>query len=517
MTQEANGSAEARADSPPKSENWSFIEPQPIREDQVQNAVKFLAHSKVKGSPIEHRRSFLERKGLSREEIDEAFRRVPDPPTGSRNDIVTSEGRYTVLPPSQAQSGALQQVVPAQQQPALQQIVGVAPPAMQQAQRKPRLLHFVLGVGFLTAVGAGTGVLFQRVLAPKLRAWIRAAASEDDVEQIKPLKLSPVEEAAHTAAAAANTAAIAAAEVASTYREMLKSRTEEWRHLTSIIKSLENHTQELKNALLSMGTLSQDMDGQKQMPPVANGNLEEHSQKASIKTSGGTASFLDQLQEVGQIQISNSVTKTERSNGNLGTFQTTSSSARVPGNEGWNQGSTSLVLQGKAAAYVNHASRINTVKDEPWWRNKKGEAENFTSSERPAESTVQITEIDGLQEGDSFVVENSFSTAGGGGTSGLSISGPSTQGWAPPPVPHTVMPGAAAAIRYRKIVTKDDSKSTLQEKVAPFQSSSGEFQEATAIEEESQSSMVETPEDAGQEGVLSEETKTYADVLKEET
>lgn len=60
-----------------KSDKWRFIESQPIREDQVDNAVKFLSHPKVKGSPVVYRRSFLERKGLTREEIDEAFRRVP--------------------------------------------------------------------------------------------------------------------------------------------------------------------------------------------------------------------------------------------------------------------------------------------------------------------------------------------------------------------------------------------------------------------------------------------------------
>jgi hypothetical protein len=50
---------------------------QPMREDYIQNAVKFLSHPKVKGSPVFHRRSFLEKKGLTNEEIDEAFRRVP--------------------------------------------------------------------------------------------------------------------------------------------------------------------------------------------------------------------------------------------------------------------------------------------------------------------------------------------------------------------------------------------------------------------------------------------------------
>lgn len=54
-----------------------FVNSEPMREEQIQNAVKFLSHPKVKGSPVIHRRSFLEKKGLTKEEIDEAFRRVP--------------------------------------------------------------------------------------------------------------------------------------------------------------------------------------------------------------------------------------------------------------------------------------------------------------------------------------------------------------------------------------------------------------------------------------------------------
>ena len=54
-----------------------FKNSEPIREDQVENAIKFLSHPRVRGSPVIHRRSFLERKGLTKEEIDEAFRRVP--------------------------------------------------------------------------------------------------------------------------------------------------------------------------------------------------------------------------------------------------------------------------------------------------------------------------------------------------------------------------------------------------------------------------------------------------------
>lgn len=60
-------------DSPPSV----FKNSEPLREDQIQNAIKFLSHPRVRGSPVIHRRSFLERKGLTKEEIDEAFRRVP--------------------------------------------------------------------------------------------------------------------------------------------------------------------------------------------------------------------------------------------------------------------------------------------------------------------------------------------------------------------------------------------------------------------------------------------------------
>jgi hypothetical protein len=59
------------------SENLVFQAPQAVREDYIQNAVKFLEHPKVKGSPVSYRYSFLEKKGLTKEEIDEAFRRVP--------------------------------------------------------------------------------------------------------------------------------------------------------------------------------------------------------------------------------------------------------------------------------------------------------------------------------------------------------------------------------------------------------------------------------------------------------
>lgn len=68
---------DARDTAEPISSPSVFVNSEPMREEQVQNAVKFLSHPKVRGSPVIYRRSFLEKKGLTKEEIDEAFRRVP--------------------------------------------------------------------------------------------------------------------------------------------------------------------------------------------------------------------------------------------------------------------------------------------------------------------------------------------------------------------------------------------------------------------------------------------------------
>ena len=70
--QDAKGEASREA-----TEKSIFVNSEPMREDQVQNAVKFLSHPKVRESPVIYRRSFLEKKGLTKEEIDEAFHRVP--------------------------------------------------------------------------------------------------------------------------------------------------------------------------------------------------------------------------------------------------------------------------------------------------------------------------------------------------------------------------------------------------------------------------------------------------------
>ncbi|XP_062180514.1 peroxisomal membrane protein PEX14-like isoform X4 [Phragmites australis] len=56
---------------------------EPMREELVQSAVGFLKHPKVVASSDVQRRSFLENKGLTVDEIDEAFRRLQRPSSDS--------------------------------------------------------------------------------------------------------------------------------------------------------------------------------------------------------------------------------------------------------------------------------------------------------------------------------------------------------------------------------------------------------------------------------------------------
>eukprot|EP00878_Enallax_costatus_P024627 GHUV01026301.1.p1 GENE.GHUV01026301.1~~GHUV01026301.1.p1 ORF type:complete len:217 (+),score=39.89 GHUV01026301.1:83-652(+) len=66
-----------------------------LREDQIQNAVAFLSHPKVRGSAISAKRSFLEKKGLTAAEIDEAFKRVPETSTSPVPAAVTTTTTVT--------------------------------------------------------------------------------------------------------------------------------------------------------------------------------------------------------------------------------------------------------------------------------------------------------------------------------------------------------------------------------------------------------------------------------------
>ncbi|CAH9115558.1 unnamed protein product, partial [Cuscuta europaea] len=199
-----------------------FVNSEPIREDQVDNAVKFLAHPKVKGSPVMYRRSFLERKGLTKEEIDEAFRRVPDPTStvpSTEATFANQEGQLKTSSNIQPQA-----LIRSTQQASAE--VG--------SMRKVGYLskfhwsHAVLAFGLLAASGSFTAILFKKSIIPQLKSWIRKVvleeeeATEEDGVRQNNLKLSLAEETA----TAAKAAAAAAADVARASQEMVVSKSE---------------------------------------------------------------------------------------------------------------------------------------------------------------------------------------------------------------------------------------------------------------------------------------------------
>lgn len=75
------------------------------REDMLANAVSFLTHDKVRGSPEAHKRAFLLQKGLTEAEIDEAFRRVPEPAGAAGGGLAAPPATAATTAQALAQAG----------------------------------------------------------------------------------------------------------------------------------------------------------------------------------------------------------------------------------------------------------------------------------------------------------------------------------------------------------------------------------------------------------------------------
>ncbi|KAJ8479539.1 hypothetical protein OPV22_023266 [Ensete ventricosum] len=210
-----------------------------LREDQVQNAVKFLSHPKVRSSSVVHRRSFLEKKGLTKEEIDEAFRRVPDPPSTA----ATGEA-YTRGPAMQQKSSTTMQrqdlVETPQPAAAPTNVVSVAP-----TQQLPKFhwSHALLAAGVLASSGVGTALLFKKMVVPRLKAWIRKVVEEESESE----EDKPGSKLAEEAAEAAKTAAAAAAAVAKASQELLSTKSEERKYFEAFMGALDVQVKEMKS------------------------------------------------------------------------------------------------------------------------------------------------------------------------------------------------------------------------------------------------------------------------------
>uniref|UniRef100_A0ACD5XCQ4 Uncharacterized protein n=1 Tax=Avena sativa TaxID=4498 RepID=A0ACD5XCQ4_AVESA len=201
--------------------------PQPVREDYVQNAVKFLSHPKVRGSAVVYRRSFLQNKGLTSDEIDEAFRRVPDPqPTAA------TPSAQTQHPPPPAAAAPLQTYA-AQPQSAI--IVS--------QQQHPRFTWYraFVAAGLLLGFGASAAVFIKKLFLPRLKSWIRKVVAE--AHETAELK-SKIDEETKEAVRASSEAVSA---IAKTNQELLASKDEEKKILVTLTQALDSQAKVLKS------------------------------------------------------------------------------------------------------------------------------------------------------------------------------------------------------------------------------------------------------------------------------
>ncbi|XP_009800698.1 peroxisomal membrane protein PEX14-like [Nicotiana sylvestris] len=457
----------ARGDSPTSV----FVNSEPVREDQVQNAIKFLSHPRVRGSPVMYRRSFLERKGLTKEEIDEAFRRVPDPSpsvsstqpvTANEDDKMKSSSTTQTLAASALQSNTMTKM-------------GYF--------SHFHWTHAVMAVGILAASGAGTALLFKHTIIPRFKSWIRKVVMEEEYEKgVVKGKPSLVEEAA----LAAKAAAAAAADVARASQEMLASKTEEKRYFEELTNLLNYQVREMK----SMSSALQKLEGKSstsgRRPAMeqddrrilvshsrqsyANGELDvdAHSVRslsppASVEPSVAPhpKSYMDIMAMIQRGEKPSNIRdiNDEPPNPNPPVPEPRVGPKPKPWEIGQSQNSSRNLLQsqgsGDGSNYGYQNNPMNGDSSTPWWQRKN----------------ARITEIEAVNE-------QKF-----GSTAPLTEVRPVQRSWVPPQPPPVVMAEAAAAIRQPKKTLFQKEKLTDDELMARSSEISDDLQRITKISE----------------------------------
>ncbi|XP_020100084.1 peroxisomal membrane protein PEX14-like [Ananas comosus] len=384
LSKQPNGDAkDANNESLEKS---AFAILQPIREDQIENAVKFLSHPKVRGSPVVHRRSFLEQKGLTKEEIDEAFRRVPDPSSNASSVEATTATTVAQTKPSTVMQP--QRTGQAPQSAAA--LVNGAQMAQQTTLSRFRWYHALIAAGVLASSGVGAVVLFKNIVVPRLKAWIRKTVAEGD-ESEKEDKHSP--KLAEEAAEAAKAAASAAAVVAKASQELLSSKNEERKYFEAFMGALDVQVKEMK----SMSEALRKLESRKEDSFSREKLTEEYMQST---TRNGPVSNL-----WGNSQIMTTGQRGEKPPG-YKTWDATQYTQQRPPSFAQESYSSSSQLNG--------SNYTHDFYSEPWLK----------------KSTGKVTEIE------PETVKATNERAG--------------RGWVPPQPPSVVMPEAAAAIRQPK-------------------------------------------------------------------
>lgn len=403
---------------------------EPIREDQVQNAVNFLSHPKVKGSPVIYRRSFLEKKGLTKDEIDEAFRRVPDPASNATPVSTVNQAAQPNL------STSIQPQAPIQSS----QSVGIpnVATAIVPAVHQPRFLwsHALIAACVLAASGAGTAIFFKKVVIPKLKSWIRKVVAEEKEPEKQDEQTSVLAEQTTEAAKAA---AAAAAAVAKASEELLSSKNEEKRYFEAFMNMMDVQVKEMK----SMGEAIRKLESKREHNNSQDKSFEEHIRASAV--NGTTDNSTWRGPQVNQSSFNYSSSSEQlRMNGmtyadNAEVVRPSSTPAAI-----------ASTLHPKS--YTEIRNMVQRVEErppyiKPWEvpsqhptysevvqssMEENGKSQNYSSEASWKNKSAKITEIE---------PEDDYRYRAGGF---------SQKGWVPPQPPGVAIPESAAAIRQPK-------------------------------------------------------------------
>ncbi|XP_035817360.1 peroxisomal membrane protein PEX14 isoform X14 [Zea mays] len=406
--------------------------PQPVREDYVQNAVKFLSHPKVRGSPVVYRRSFLEKKGLSTEEIDEAFRRVPDPQPST---TATTSPQQQVN--SQNQSVGVQAYAPAQPvHPAN------AGPVVLPTQPRFSWYQAFLAAGLLLGFGASAAVFIKKLFLPRLKSWIRNVVAEGNGTEGNQLKPRIDDETADAVKASAS----AVSAIAKTNQQLLASKDEaEKKILVTLTQALDSQAKELKSLTDSIGHTREPINITRDDRFSQYRPLEDHA--PTVIRNGAINSSWRASQQTNMYGVSN---------GDFGSVR--SSFAPAPAEP--TAGSFSRSYGEQPMSTAQRSDRSSGSK--PW------EMHSY-SQQRPGYGSNSQLSDDGSYSDAQDSYAPSYHQNGKAPdfqadeprpltyNTGVEERPPPQRRWVPPQPPGVAMPEAAAAIRQPKALPKQPS------------------------------------------------------------
>lgn len=210
-----------------------------LREEQIQNAINFLSHPKVRASSKESKVSFLEKKGLTAAEIDEAFRRLPDNLQGAGTSTNTDQPRQPLPKPYPTPAQTSSSVVPYTGSTSLQ-------------QQQPQSLRWTQAVVGASVVAVGVYALKQMVGPYAAKLYRRLYGVESSAE---------------------------------------KEKEEEKRVADVLATAIQSQTSELRSAVESLKEMIQQLDQKKEAPSPAEPGISAADLREELRN------FAEQLEE----------------------------------------------------------------------------------------------------------------------------------------------------------------------------------------------------------------------------